>query len=482
MEAPNTSYSDVAKAFIRAIGIDLARFEAAFDRDLYPSLGLSRGVFFTREAFGVDRLVTGDPMRMVADDVAPDRMHARSIEAFVGDFPISARSRSALLELFTSTRDPFPGLSPDDKVAALRTVSYREYVMRHWGLDADAANTFQGRPHDFFAAGIDAISALDAFETGYPGFAGLGLPRPEVEAEEPYIHHFPDGNASIARLLVRELVPGVAPGSTMDDVVTAPFEYAMLDRPGTPTRVRLESTVVRVANTDDGVDVASVRNGEVRRVLARRAILAGYHMMIPSLMPELPLPQRTALWANVKAPLVYAKVAVRDWHPWVRLGVHEITNPMGFFSRVKLDYPVSLGGYQAPRSPDEPHVLHLVHVPARPDGGTLRDRYRRGREALLAMSFEDVEARIRDELTRMLGPGGLAFERDVAAITVNRWGHGYSFGGEPFADPLADRVYELARARSSNVAIAGADAAWSAFANVAIDQAHRAVRELFDET
>ena len=84
---------------------------------------------------------------------------------------------------------------------------------------------------------------------------------------------------------------------------------------------------------------------------AARAILAGYHMMIPSIMPELPATQRRALRANVKAPLSYTKVAVRDWHPWVRLGVHEITNPMGFFSRLKLDYPVSIGDYRCPRTP-----------------------------------------------------------------------------------------------------------------------------------
>jgi spermidine dehydrogenase len=481
METPNTSYSDVAKALLRALGVELEAFETAFDRELYPSLGLSRGVFFAREAFGVDALVTGDPMRMVADDVPPDRMNARPIEAFVGDFPISPQARAQLLRLFTSDRDPFAGRAMDEKLRTLRGMSYRDYLTTRWGLDDVATNTFQGRPHDFFAAGIDAISALDAFETGYPGFGGIGLPPPGVDREVPYIHHFPDGNASIARLLVRELVPGVAPGSTMRDVVTAPFDYARLDRAGSATRVRLASTVVHVENRDEGVDVVYARGDALRRVRASHAILAGYHMMIARMMPELPPAQRDALSRNVKAPLVYAKVAVRDWRPWVRLGVHEITNPMGFFSRTKLDYPVSLGDHVAPRSPDEPHVLHLVHVPAQPNGGSLAERYRAGREALLAMPYDALEERIRDELTRMLGPGGFAFDRDVAAITVNRWGHGYSFGGEPFEDPLVERVYERARARRGNVAIGNADAGWSAYANVAIDQAHRAVGELLDD-
>jgi spermidine dehydrogenase len=185
----------------------------------------------------------------------------------------------------------------------------------------------------------------------------------------------------------------------------------------------------------------------------------------------------------VKAPIVYVKVAVRDWHPWVRLGVHEITNPMGFFSRVKLDYPVSLGTYRCPRTPDEPMLLHLVHVPAQPGGGTARERFRAGREALLAMTFEDFEVRIRDELGRMLGPGGFDAGRDIAGVIVNRWGHGYSYSGDPLLDERSatPAPYEIARVRAGRVTIANSDSGWTPFAHAAIDQAHRAVGELLDD-
>jgi spermidine dehydrogenase len=244
----------------------------------------------------------------------------------------------------------------------------------------------------------------------------------------------------------------------------------------------LESTVVRVRNDDEAVDVGYVRSGVLHRVRAGHCVLAGYHMMIPKVMPELPLTQRIALSSNVKAPLVYVKVAVRDWHPWVRLGVHEITNPMGFFSRVKLDYPVSLGTYRCPRTPDEPMLLHLVHVPAQPGGGTARDRFRAGREVLLEMTLEDFEARVRDELTRMLGPGGFDADRDIVGITVNRWGHGYSYFGDPLLDERmpTPAPWEIARTRMGGIAIASSDSGWSPFAHAAIDQAHRAVGELLD--
>lgn len=484
LQSPSTLWSDEAKAFIAELGVDIRRFDTAFDRKLYPSLGLSRGVFFTREAFGADKLVTGDPMRMVADDIPPDRMNAKPVEAFVADFPLPAASRAKLVDVYTSKRDPLAGKSVDEKEDYLERISYRDWLIRHWGLDETTADVFYGRTLDFFAVGTDAVSAREALDTGYPGFAGVGVARDEdavKEMEEPYIHHFPDGNASLARLMVRKLVPGVAPGSTMDDIVTSAFDYDKLDRPDAPTRLRLDSTVVAVRNRDGGVDLGYVRGGEFVRIRAANAILAGYNMMIPYMMRELPKRQRDALAQNVKAPLVYVKVVVRDWKPWIARGVHEIANPMGFYSRVKLDYPVSLGDYRFPASPGEPMVLHLVHVPTiKAPGIDLRTRLRAGRAQLYAMPFETFESHARDELTRMLGPGGFDAGRDIAAITVNRWGHGYSYSGSSLDgdDGEDGKVPERARKRAGRVAFANSDANWEPYAHAAIEQGHRAVDEL----
>ena len=161
--------------------------------------------------------------------------------------------------------------------------------------------------------------------------------------------------------------------------------------------------------------------------------------------------------------------------------MHEITNPMGFFSRLKLDYPVSIGDYRFPSSPDEPMVLHLVHVPTVPNQDLpRREANRRARQLLYDTTYEDFEFHVRDELARMLGPGGFDPDADIAAITVNRWGHGYSYAGDPLhaADEDARRPHELARTRCGNVAFASADAAWMPLASEAIAQAHRAVRDL----
>jgi spermidine dehydrogenase len=349
------------------------------------------------------------------------------------------------------------------------------------GCSEEVANCFQGRTLGFFGLGCDAVPAADVRDFGYPGFAGLGLPSESHEEwSEPYIYHFPDGNASLARLLVRSLVPGIAPGSTMEDIVLAPFDYAGLDQRDHNVRIRLESTCVDVRDAGDKVLLSYVRAGAPHRIAAQHVVLACFHMMIPHIMPDLPQAQREALARNVKTPLVYTNVLVRNWRPWMTLKIHQISAPMSFHCHVALDFPVSLGVYKHSRDPDEPIVLHLVHVPGAPNSGLdARSQFRIGASKLLDMTFAAFEKRIHDELDRMLGPGGFDSARDIAAITVNRWPHGYGyvanslFDGENYAETV-----KLARTTVGRIGIANSDAAGDAYAHLAIDQAERAVREL----
>ncbi len=346
-----------------------------------------------------------------------------------------------------------------------------------------AVYVFQRRSHDFYAVGADLLPALEAASTGYPGFDGLGLPVHPKDAaamDEPYIYHFPDGNASIARLLVRKLIPDAAPGTTMDDIVTAPFDYSRLDASDARTRMRLNSTVVSLANAaGDRVDGGYVHNGALTRVRAKHVVYAGYNSMLPYVLPEVSQEQKAALARGVKAPLVYVKLAVRRWRAWVSAGVHEVTNPMGFYSRIKLDYPVSLGRYRFAADPGDPIGLHLVHVPT-PDGSEdQRSAWRAGRVRLYETSFAQFETRAVDELTRILGGGDFDAKRDVAAVSVYRWAHGYAYGFNSLFDKEADlALQEVARQKVGRISIANSDAAWSAYAHAAIDEAARAVGEL----
>ena len=476
IQSPKTLWSDVAKGLLRDLGVELSRFEGAFDRGFYSSLGLSRGVFFDRETFGRDALIIGDPLLSRSTD-AGDRL-----AKFIAAMPIAEASKQQLLTLYDPGRDPLAGKSMEEKIEILKRTSYRDYLVKIWGCSDEVANCFQGRPLGFFGLGCDAVSTLDLRSFGYPGYAGLKLPADDhPEWNEPYIYHFPDGNASLARLLVRALVPSAASGGTMDDIVLARFDYAALDRADNNVRIRLQSTVIDVRQRGDAVSIGYVNAGAPHRVTAKHAVLACFHMMIPHMMPDLPQAQREALALNVKTPLVYTNVVVRNWQPWLALKLSDIAAPTSFFSHVALDFPVDLGGYRHPRDPAEPIVLHLVHVPGAPNSGLdARTQFHIGQAKLFAMTFADFETRIRDLLDRMLGAGGFGSERDIAAITVNRWPHGYGYVANSLFDPddYEDRVLKPARQPFGRVAIANSDAGGDAFAHLAMNEAARAIREL----
>src|SRR5580658_2031335 len=298
LQSPKTFFSKTVNRLLRSLVVELSRFDSAFDRKLYRSLGLTQGVYFDRETFGMDRLVAGNPVVTGGDSFASDA-NPRSIDAVVAGFPMSDDARARLVEFFAHPKDYLAGKSKAEKIAYLKKTSYRDYLRRDAGLGDEAVMFFDASTFGLTAMGPDILPALDAMSSQYTGFAGLGLGDlndPEAAAfDEPYIYHFPDGNASVARLLVRSLIPTVAPGRTMDDVVLADFDYAKLDVDGAPVRLRLNSTAVAVANAPNKrgpVDIGYVRAGALRRIQANQCVLASYNMMIPHIMPELPDPQK----------------------------------------------------------------------------------------------------------------------------------------------------------------------------------------------
>jgi spermidine dehydrogenase len=483
LQSPKALFSKTVNRLLGSLGVDYRRWDTAFDRRLYQSLGLAEGTYFDRETFGVDRLVRGSPVVTGADLDGTD-LKPLPVDAVIAQFPMSENAKTRLIALFKAPRDYLAGKSKAEKIAYLQKISYRDFLRKDAGLGDEAVSYFDGATKDLLAMGPDITPAFEALATGYPGFAALGLnDERESALDEPYIYHFPDGNASIARLLVRSLIPASARGHTMDDVVLADFDYGKLDIDA-PVRVRLNSTAVSVANDrahGGPVDVGYVRAGVLHRVRAKHCVLACYNMIIPHIMPSLPDEQKEALALGVKLPLVYVNVAVRNWQAFVNLGVDKIYSPHAFFSNVKLDFPVSLGGYRHPRDPGEPMLLHMVHVPLMPNQGLSNvQQFRLGRQRLLDTPFEEFERQITSQLDRMLGPGGFESARDIAAITVNRWPHGYSYDANSLFDPQVKGPppYEVGRRRFGRVTIANSDAGWNAYTHEAIDQAWRAVQEL----
>ena len=478
IESPSR-YSAVAKGVLADIGLDVQKFYGYFDQKLYPSLKMGSGIFFDRETFGEDRLVAG--------------FGEGSYEQFFARAPLSEAARRDLVRLYTSKTDYLAGLTSEQKRALLAKTSYADFLTKIAKCTPEVLPVFQTRSHDLFGVGIDAVSAIALYEAGddygygYPGLdAILGATGGRgTEKSDPYIFHFPDGNASVARLLVRSLIPEAIPGNTMEDIVTAQADYGRLDGAQSPVRVRLSSTAVRVKHDGDPasareVDVAYIRHGKLFQVRGRTCVLACYNSMVPYLCPELPSAQKEALVYGVKTPLIYSHVAIRNWTAFHKLGVFQITAPGSYHVYAAVDFPVSIGDYKFPQNPEEPMVVFMVRTPCQP-GLTEREQHRIGRVELYDVPFETMERNIRDQLARMLAGGGFDPARDIEGITVGRWAHGYAYGYNSLFDPPFPEGQEphvIGRKQFGRIAIANSDAGAIAYLDTAIDQAYRAVQEL----
>jgi spermidine dehydrogenase len=498
IESPER-YNQWALQVLNDLDVDLERYTRANveNERLYSSLGMRGGYFFDKQTFGRDRLVVAPP--------GASRRRAAFNDEFVRSMPISARAKSDLLRLFDPNQpDYLPGLSSAQKKDHLARISYKDYLLNVAKVDPQTYWFFSGMGSGVFCVGADALPALFAWQMSGPGFAGLKL-EPSADGlladlpggqhgrqkEGRGSVHFPDGNATLARLLVRKLIPAAIPGKTQEDIGAARVDYSVLDRADNTTRIRLNSTVLNVRHDGDPGSAQEVivdynTAGRLYEVRAKACIMACWNMFIPYLIPALPDKQKEALSYNVKGPIVYTNVFLRNWKPFQKLGIHDVQCPTMYHDSVSLAEPCDLGELGHSRGPDEPIALRMVRTPGSP-GLPRKEQHRIGRAELFATTFETFERNIRDQLARVLAGGGFDPAHDIVGIAVNRWGHGYSYTYNSLYDPLEwvfsetdARPCVQARQPFGRISIANADAAASPHTDAAFLEAHRAVEEVLE--
>ncbi|HEY1265425.1 MAG TPA: FAD/NAD(P)-binding protein [Terriglobales bacterium] len=495
IESP-APYSPVAKGLIAELGIDVPSYPSHLMKGLYRSFGMRLSIFFDKETFGADKLVP-NPLSAGMSETGDKPGGDSEIWAkFLVDAPLSDAAKQDLQRLFKSDKDYLPGLSSDEKKARLARMSYAKFLSDLVGVGEEVVRTYQPLPHPLFGVGIDAVSAQDAWGLHLPGFSGMNLdPKPGKgmnrdaiynEEAEAYFFHFPDGNASIARMLVRTLIPAAIPGHSASDIVLARADYSKLDQQSSRVKIRLSSTAVRVKHAGDPahakqVEVSYARGGKVYTVRAAHCVLACWHVVIPYICQELPDGQKKALADAAKVPLLYTNVEIRNWTALHKLATSSVYAPGGYHTYFTLDIPVSIGGYQCPKKPDEPIVIHMMKSPCKP-GLPARDQHRLGRFELFTTPYDVMERNIREQLGRTLGAGGFDPARDITAITVNRWPHGYAYEYNSLWDGFwlegGETPCEVARKPFGRLAIANSDAGAYAYTDGAIDQAWRAIGEI----
>ncbi|OUI95842.1 hypothetical protein HK13_03180 [Acetobacter indonesiensis] len=502
IESPKR-YNQWASMILSDIGIDLNAYkkENTKTEKTYENLGLKSGLFFDKETWGHDYLM---PKRGVGQEQSWRFLSASALQKA----PLSERAKNDLVRLIRHAQpDYMPALSIAEKKRKLASISYTDYLTQIAQIDASAVAIFQKSGSGVFCVGADALPALFAWIMGYPGFSGLGLGEiPEGllsdlqggqhgrQKDSEKTVHFPDGNATLARLLVSHLIPDATNARSQDDMGLADFNYTKLDQKGQPVRIRLSTLALNVSH-DGPVDQAETVSvicapagnaspKQLSKVKGRQVVLACWNMIIPYMVPSLPKDQKDALGYAVKGPIAYVNVAIKNWQAFKQLGVSEILCPGMFFEEVQLAEPASLGKLKAPTDPSAPIVVRLIKTFGVP-GLSKRDQHRAGRAILLGLTFEQFEQEVRQQLQRILGGGGFNADTDIAAITVNRWPHGYAYTYNSLYDPLdwvftetSERPCVKARKPFGRVAIANSDSGASPHTDAAFEQAHRAVTEL----
>lgn len=508
IEAP-WRYPQPAKTLLSDLDIDTTQARQVFDHDFYSSLNLRGGVFFDKKTFGADKLVTGAP------DIAPyDHQYSyitlpaeldrgvgkeKEVHAFLESSPLSPEAQEVIVQLFCGGKEYLEDKTEQEKRALLSTISYVDFLKDIVQASPEVIKFFRMWRASFMGHGVDLTPAIDAIQYGLPGAIGLGFDstarswrstRSEYSNKDYF--HFPDGNASIARMLVRKLIPGVAPGDSMHDIVSAKFDYSKLDVDGSPARMRLNATAVYVRHMGNPasakqVEVTYVQGGEARRVRAGHCVMACYHSVIPHLCPELPDHQSDALRKSIRMPLVSTNVLIDNWTAFEKLGIFSAYCPGSYHSDVRLTYPLKFGDYESSRSTDQPTTVHMYRIPLL-GGMSAGQDFRAGRFDLLSTSFETFERNIREQLGAMLAEGGFDPARDIKAITVNRWPHGYAVVYDSEQDAMnywsnwsEERRYSVTgRKPFGRIAMANSDSDGNAMTEGAIGNGYRAIHELLD--
>ena len=476
------SFSDTANRVMKELGVDLEKLQEACDPDfMLSNFSSESGYFLNEKQFGKNKIIQGMWAKVWQGDDEAIKL--------LNSLDLPAEQLQRLRDLASGEKDLLDDLSISETMDYVASTSYEEFLTTRAGLTPETIKLFEPLHKIFMGVTAESTPFQKAILMGYPGgnsvgyigklankvlgnvYAGVRLPI------------FPDGNASIARLMVRKLIPAVAPGSTMEDIIDARFDYSQLDRSDSPVRIRLSSTAVNVKNVDGGVEVAYVQHGKPYTLKGKNSILACYNGLIPHLCPELPETQKENLKYGVKIPLVMTNVLLRSGAAVNASGPAQYHCPGSYFSVVTKAPPVNLGGYQDNSKGDNPLVLWMSHAPSPRNNGkqTSRDLYRLGRHSLYRTSFATYEKEVKEQLTAMFGANGFDAERDIEAITVNRWSHGYAYSYNSLYDPEWEEgqtPHELGRAPIGRISIANSDSEAAAYLHKAIDAAERAVGEL----
>jgi len=488
LESPH-EFGETVRNLMKDLGVDMDRFKTSYDVDFYKRHDLGAVTYFNKQTFGQDKVVK-HPFCDYPGFVEGVMRPTLSYEEAVQQTPLSEKGKEQLLRVLKGGQHVLK-LPKEELREYVRTHSWFDYLENTLGVDDPGVlRMARHTAIDYAGSGTDVMSISQAIGSGCLGSDPYDAWNDAMEegdyqkyvnkdggtysVEHPFIEHFPDGNATIARSLVKKMIPNIGPGENAEEIVVSKFKYAELDKSSNSVRVRLNSTAVNVQhagdpNSSSDVFVNYINDGKSYQVKAKGVVMACYNMMIPHIVPDLPEDQHAALKRLSKVPLQYTTVGVTNWRAMKEMGIGMAMCPGNIHQVVGMDYPVSMGGYEFTKTPNDPCILHMRSCPVGETVGAPRvEQFREARVRMLGLQFKDYEEEIREHLGGMLPKALFNFDKDVKSISINRWGHAYAVG-----NPGA-----VGRQPFGRITIANSDAVSSSLMQSAMEQAWRAVKEL----
>jgi spermidine dehydrogenase len=364
----------------------------------------------------------------------------------------------------------------------LDSITLEQHYTERFGLSRETIRTFLS-PVEGGGSGLgpDALSAYSdyAFEMLHP-----------LEDETSGTDQmFPGGNSTIARLMVKSLIPTAIDGpETVESVCGNQVNFSALDASGSQTRIRLSSTVIAVQHDGESekansVTIIYLNKGKLYRIKARSVVMAGGNWTTKHIVKDLPSRHREAYQQFYRSPCMMANVAVRNWRFLYKMGISGCRWFEGVGNYVEVRKLALTGIESSTISPDSPVVLSLKVLYSYP-GRSTEAQGHMGRAEMMQTSFREYERRIRDQFTDMFGAYGFDAQRDIAGIILNRWGHaylspqpGFFFGSNGKPAPRET----LRNAPFGRVAFANTDLAGAMDHRYSILEAKRAVEQLLDQ-
>ncbi len=465
--------SKVVLDLLNDIGVNVEQFNTAYDKDFFKRNNLGAVTYFNKEIFGEDKVVK-HPYCNYPNYIEGIIMGGKlTNEEAAQQAPLSKKGKEQLLRVLNGGLHLID-VAKEELNNYIVDNSYFNYLKNTLGVD-DPGILRMARHSglDWASSGTDIMNIKNAKSSGALGFS----PKAIFDEDNPYIYHFPDGNAGVARALVKKMIPDIAAGNNAEELVLSKFNYSELDKSTNRVRIRLNSTVVNVQHATTPIDSSEVfvnyiNDNKSYQVKAKSVVMACYNMMIPHIVSNLPEEQATALSLQSKSPLQYTSVGLRNWRAMKEMEIGMAMSPGNMHQAVMMDFPVSIGGYEYTKTPDDPCIIQMISCQyGETVGAPKLEQFREARHKMLSMKFKDYEEEIRSHLSGMLPKELFNFDKDVASITVNRWGHGYTVSGP-------EESVIKGRQPFGRITVANCDSGSTSDAKVAIDMASRAVNEL----